>query len=327
MKSAGNRIRGRHPATPRALILVATLRLICFTVAVCVSLFALAFRSVRAHATEVLWGVGDRLMAYPGAPHEGLRHLDLNGARISFRTQTVDAALGDVLDYYESTCDVRDASLTDQLNRLLVQYPNRPANSGELRAISTVANRDDDSGYVACLDLGFEPRDLDALADSFMRFIATGNLGEVGELRHVFASRVSHGSPERTFLLTMWAESELNLYRMLPIEGFDAAGRDLAGVPRPPASQRVLSVSESEEPSGAVVYRVPRASMHALMSFYRRELQRRGWGIIESNASQSMKVDEVRLLSAEKGERQITVLSSASRGSESLLTILATEPT
>jgi hypothetical protein len=265
-------------------------------------------------------------MAYPSAPSEQVRHLELNGARISFRTQTLDAKLADVLDHYETLCDAGDAQLSEQLTRLLRQHPRAPKNLGNVHGIATLVNRDDDSGYVACLDLGTEPRGIDALVSGLARFAATGELGEVGEFRQAFARRATNASGERTFLMTMWAESELNFYKILPHGEIDAAGRDPVGVPRPPGSQRVLSAWESAQPSGVAVYRVPTWTNEALVAFYRRELDRTGWTIIETNPARSIAIDQVFLLCAEKDDRLITVLVSADAALSPLLTILSSEP-
>jgi hypothetical protein len=140
------------------------------------------------------------------------------------------------------------------------------------------------------------------------------------------ARRAISGPREKTFLLAMWADSEVNLYRMLPHMGSDAAGRDLVGMPRPPDSQRVLSVWEDRQPSGVFVYRVATSSAEQLEAFYRRELPRHGWRLIERFAAETIQVDGIHMLSAEKGDVLVTMLSHSHGASPALLTILASEP-
>jgi hypothetical protein len=164
-----------------------------------------------------------------------------------------------------------------------------------------------------------------ALADGFVRFAATGNLREAGVLRYVFARRVSSESGPKTFLLTMSAESELNLYRILPNDDSDAAGRDLHGVPRPLRSQRLLSAWEVDQPSGLVLYRVSATTSEQVESFYRTELSRLGWQIIERNPHESIEIDGIRMLSAAKHDRVITILSRPDEQERRLVTILASE--
>jgi len=275
------------------------LRLAVFLSVVCVLAAALLLRSARADATEVLWAVGSQITGFPGAPHEGVRQLQLNGLRVSFRTQTVEGPLADVLAHYEATCGT---------------------------AIATQSARNDSAGYIACLDMGDAPQDLGALTNRFLRFAKTGDLRDVGDPRYIMARRVASGSEDKTFLLTMWADSAFNLHRMLPRAGADAAGRDLVGVPRPPGSQRILSAWEERQPSGVLVYRVAGKSAQAIESFYRAELPKNGWTIIERHPSESIQVDGTHMLSAEKDNRLVTVLSQPSEASQSVLTILASEP-
>jgi len=275
------------------------LRLAFFLAAVTVVTAALVLRSASADVAEALWGGGSRVMEFPGAPVERARQLLVNGVQVSFRTQTIDAPLADVLAHYESNCGT---------------------------AIATQSARNDHAGYVACLDTGDASNDLGALARRIIRFSETGELRELGDPRYIFARRVGSPAKETTFLLTMWAESAFNLYEMLPRPGADAAGSDLVGVPRPPDSQRILSAWEARHPSGVVVYRVAAQSAQELEAFYRTELRGNGWTIIERDPSESIQVDGTHMLSAEKDNRVVTVLARSVEASHTVLTILVSEP-
>ena len=296
-------------ATRRGAALAPALRLGFYLTAACLVGFSLLLHSVRADVTEALWGVGAKAMEYPGTPREDVRHLRLNGARVSFRTQTIDAPLDQVLSHYEALCEGRDAGLADQL-----------------RAVATRAARNQHAGYVACLDMGDAPQDLGALAERFRRFSETGDLRELGDLRYVFARRAAGSSTKKTFLLTLWAGSAIDLSRMLPRAGADAAGRDLAGVPRPPGSQRILSVWEEGQPSGVFVYRVMAETADELEAFYRSELPRHGWTLIERHPSETIEVDGIHMLFVERDGRLATLLFHSEGASPTVLTILASEP-
>ena len=293
---------------------------------VCLIFSVLHLRTVYADVTEVLWGIGARAMEYPSARTEGIRQLQLNGIRVFFRTQTVNAPLANVLSHYEALCGARDAGLADQLSKVLDARGGFSSTKSLFRGIATHTARDDNAGYVACLDMGATRNDLVALANRFLRFSQTGDLAEVGAPRYAFARRVESRLGDRTFLLTMWADSSIDLYQVLPRVGVDAAGHDLFGMPRPPDSQRILSASEAQRPNGVFVYRVFSKSAEALASFYRRELTRNGWTIIESNAAESVAVDRIHMLTAEKNNRLVTVLSHTGDASQTVLTILASEP-
>lgn len=282
------------------------LRLGLFLTVAAVLASALLLRSVHADMAEVHWGAGAKAMDYPGAAPEAPRELQLNGARVSFRTQTIDAPLEEVLAHYESLCAGEDGGLAEQL--------------------SVQAVRSDDGGYVACVDLGDGPRDLRSLAARLVRFSESGDLAELGALRYARVRRVSGASGDETFLLTLWAESGLNLFQMLPAAGADGGGNDLVGVPRPPNSQRILSASEPGQPSGVVVYRVLDRSAAEVESFYRSELAKQGWTIIERHPSESISIDGVQMISAEQENRMVTVLSRLGEASETLVSILSSEP-
>ena len=89
---------------------------------------------------------------------------------------------------------------------------------------------------------------------------------------------------------------------------------------------REFNIFSRGKTSGVLVYRVVGTSAKALESFYRTELPRRGWTIIERDPSESIQIDSIRMLSAEKDNRLVTVLSDPGEPSQTILTILASEP-
>jgi hypothetical protein len=75
-----------------------------------------------------------------------------------------------------------------------------------------------------------------------------------------------------------------------------------------------------------LVYRVVTKSAQEIETFYRTELPRNGWSIIERNPAESIRIDGTHMLSAEKGNRLVSVLSRPGEASQTVLTILASEP-
>jgi len=315
-----------RPAKRETARWAAVLRLAAFLVAVGLFAFASLLRSVRADVAEVFWEVGSGIMDYPGAGNDGVRELMLNGVRVSFRTQMVDAPLTDVLRHYEHLCSSRDGGLSGQLSALSSAHLRSGATPLVLRAMTTQAAHNDRSGYVACLDMGDAPRAFESIGRRFLRFASSGDLSEVGSLRYVFARRADASSENETFVFTMWADSGFNVSRILPAEGTDAEGFDLAGLPRLPGSQRILSAWEPGQPSGVTVYRVAASSAREAESFYRSELPKNGWTIIERHASESVEIDGAHVLSAEREGRAITIVSHTGEDSHTVLTVLASEP-
>ena len=275
------------------------LRLAFFLAAFTAGIGVIVLRAAHADVNEALWSVGSRVMDFPGAPSQPARQLHLNGVRVSFRTQVVDASLEDVLAHYEANCG---------------------------SPIATQTARNEFAGYVACLDVGEAQNDLRALTRRLLRFSETGDLRDLGDPRYIFARRDSRAANDMTFFLTVWAEADFNLHQVVPRPGADAAGSDLVGVPRPSGAQRLLSAWEARGPSGVVVYRVSEQSSQGLESFYRTELSERGWTITERHSSQSTQIDGTRILFAEKHNRLVTVLARAGKASSVWLTLLASEP-
>jgi len=304
----------------------AVIRLAAFLVAVGLFAFASLLHSVRADVTEVFLDVGSGVMDYPGASNDGVRELVLNGVSVSFRTQMVDASLTDVLGHYQNLCTIRDGGLSEQLSALSGPHLRSGATPLVLPAMTTQAAHNDRSGYVACLDMGDAPRAFESLGHRFLRFTSSGDLSEVGSLRYVFASRAEASSGNKTFVFTMWVDSGFDVSRILPAEGTDAEGSDLVGVPRLPSSQRILFAWESGQPSGVTVYRVAASSAREVESFYRSELPKNGWTIIERHASESVEIDGAHVLSAEREGRAITIVSHTGEDSQTFLTVLASEP-
>jgi len=258
-------------------------------------------QQARAAVDEAMLGVGSSLMEYPDAKGEAVRGLHLNGARVYFRTQTVDAPSHAVLDHYEASCD-GDAAL--------------------LARLATISVRDAGRGYVACLDLGGEALSLDRLVSRFVRFSRTGDLHEIGQGRYAYAQPVEGSEGSRTFLLTLWTAVGLNLYDILPLEGRDAAGSDLTQVPRPPNSQRILSASEVGHSSAVTVYLARASSPPTLERYYRAAFQARDWEILERHVGERLQVDETSLVAARRGDETITVLAHPGTLGRTVVTIL-----
>ena len=258
-----------------------------------------ALRAVRADLEELLSKAGDIMMSYPGAHHEDTRRLRFNGVDVSFRTQVVDERFEDVFEHYRALCD--------------------------LRAIATSAHRDEDTGYVACLDAGDRPRGIDAVVDRLRKFSQTGNLGILGDLRYVFARAAGSLDEDKTFLLTAWSDSDVELTAVLPRFHEDAAGRDPIGVPRPARTQRVLSAFELGGPSGVFVYRYRPRTAGEVSAFYRRRLTKSGWAILERHPGESLRLDEVEMIAAEKERRLVTVVLQQDESADAILIILTSE--
>ena len=273
-----------------------------------------ASNTVRAELNEIMLGLGAELMAFPGQRDGRVRTVHLNGAPIFFRTATVDDSLEAVLDHYEALCERRDGGLGLEFGA--------PYAGTDSSLTAPLRSRRSDAGYVSCLDLGSEPIDAMSLADRVQSFAQTGALEHVGQLRYAYAKRVGEPAAPKTLVLTMWTERSINLYDMLPLDGEDAAGRDVADIPRPPSAQRLLSSWESGEPYGLVIY-ASAQTREELDRFYRAELPKNGWSTIRQVPTTWPRLTNARTVFVERGHRVAALLLQSNERGGSIATLLS----
>lgn len=278
-------------------------------------------QDVSASIDEAMLDLGSSLMMYPGSEPTRARRLHLNGARVHFRAHTVDAPLEAVLAHYESLCGHGDGQLSERLIGLGRSLEARKVRGDLLRSLSTLASRGRGRGYVACLDLGRGRLTLDELASRLARFSEHGDLSEVGDVRYVYAHGVE-GRAERTFVLSMWTSGAFNFHELLPSAGRDAAGRDLAEVPRPPSSQRILNAVEEGSPSAVVVYLVEASTPSAVEAFYRETLPSHGWREIAYDSATHRRADPVSLVAFQKAAEMVAVNAHSAKSDQTVVTIL-----
>jgi hypothetical protein len=280
--------------------LAALARLSAFAGCLLAVVSSLAFQVVRADMRERLLRSGEAMMAYPGAPHESVRQLRLNGIDISFRARTIDGLLGEVLGNYAALC--------------------------ESKAIASDARRNRDAGYVACLAVDDTQLDMSTAVERLVQFVRAGKLLTLGGFRYAFAQRIERHANGTVFLLTAWSESTFDLAQLLPIGDGDAAGHDPPGLPRPAGTQRLLSAVEIGRPSGVFIYRAEQHDIDDLRAFYRQRLATEGWTIVERNSGESIQIDDTWMIAAERHGTLATVLLRSGDSGTPVLTILTSEP-
>lgn len=268
----------------------------------------IVLRRVSAEVDAGLLDFGSRAMTFPGASPSETRLVRINGVGISMRSEVVHAGLTEVLAHYRGVC-AHDDEPRGYMSVLAALAT---------RSVTTTAD-----GYVACVDIG--AASLDTLAGKLHRFSETWDLADLGRARYVYAQRAHDRPTSETFVLTMWSSHSLSLRDLLPADGDDALGSDPAGIPRLPNTQRLLSAKEDLEPSGVFVYRALHTSPSDLISVYRQWLRKHAWRIIERNPGESVQIDDIHLLSAERASRQITFVAHANDSGGTLLTLLTSE--
>ena len=303
MKSADSRQNPWH------LQLAPRIRALLFAVALVTMTSTLVFYEARAQLDGAMMEIGSRAMMFPGAEVAGARTVRINGIALSLRSTVVDAPLDTVLGHYRSVCAAP-----------------REVSGGYSSIIASLATRSrttDRDGYVACVRP--EASDLETLVARLRTFSNTWDLGDIGSVRYAYATRASERPEARTFLITVWTDSSVDLHDLLPLGKTDAKGTDPNDVPRPSNSQRVLSAPEVSASSSVYVYLANGTSAPELLRVYREALPRRGWRLLERSPGESLQIDGTRIVSAYKGGRTLSVLTHAGDSATAVVTLLVSE--
>jgi hypothetical protein len=257
---------------------------------------------------EALLGMGEQVFAYPGAPAEKPRVVELNGVSLSLRTQEVDAPISAVVEHYRHRCATSSRSDSSLV--------------AALRALAVASALRDDAGYVACVDI--DAADFELLIRKLGRFAHSWDLSHLGGARYVYVRRSPEHPTSSTFVLTMWVDGPFDLHRLLPTATRDADGKDLAELPRPPNARRLLYVRERSEPSTVVVYRTRDAEPEQILKNYRSRLAEMGWSFVETATGEPMRIDGFPMLAVRKPRRFVSVITHRVDEGGSIVTLLET---
>jgi hypothetical protein len=201
------------------------------------------------------------------------RPLRLNGETIHVGSTTEDLPLATVLDRAEAGCASNAAGVAGEIASL-PEALRRHVPAGT-RASGVLREDRGDRGIVACL-----VRDDDHVSTGMKESVArlgamvsTGDLGQVGKLRYVFAERTMSG---RTHVVAAWTDGPFNLYALVPEGGHDTPGTDPADAPRPPGALRILSADIDGVPYGVRLYDTA-ATPAEVIAVYDAAMPGRGW--------------------------------------------------
>ncbi len=247
------------------------LRLGVYCAVVSLGLGLVAARSVYGDVKASALSIGHEL-GKMGDVGTG-RPLRLNGEIIHVGTTTEDLPVATVLDRAEAGCASTSAGIAGEIASLPESLRKRiPAGT---RASGVLREDHGDRGVVACLvrDDGMVSTGMKESVARLAAMMSTGDLGQVGKLRYVFAESTATG---RTHVVAAWTDGPFNLYAMLPEAGHDAPGSDPADAPRPPGAQRILSADIDGVPYGVRLYETAR-SPSDVIAVYDAEMPSRGW--------------------------------------------------
>lgn len=265
----------------------------------------------RATLGERFVGLGAAMMRYADAiGHDTPRLLQLNGQRLFMTVATTDDSVAEVLDAYEARCKDRDGRMAERLVR---ESSADPSNFDLALFDATIREGNDRKGVVACLDVGDEEMGPREWLARVHRFLETGNLAEVGQLRLVFAEK----GYERTRVVAFFTEGDFHALELFPESG-DAPGADPEGLPRPRGARRILSAWEEGEPYGLVVYADVEGEVDVAKRRYAAELRDAGFRVQDDLDPETRSP----ALLAFHGPREVVVVFCREDSKRSMATVL-----
>jgi hypothetical protein len=274
------------------------------------SLWWVALRA-QAAGSEWMMDAGASMLRYARARHvDGPRRVRVNGVALQLISGSTDDGLSAVLDAFDRRCRAVGRGFGP---------PGALARAAGLPEwVPVVREELGDRGYLGCLDPGARELSLDELAMRLRAFARTGDLAEVGDLRFVFALR----DGARTSYVGLYTEGALPLTRLFPAQG-DAPGVDPDGLPRPPASRRLLSASVEGAAPLLVSYRSPLPPAR-IEAQYRGRLIDGGFAVRSATPPAEAARGAVHALVVEQAQsrrRALVVVTGIGRG-ESAVTLL-----
>jgi len=207
--------------------------------------------------------------------------LEINGVQVGTATAHFDQDLDEAMPRLFAICAADDADLQRALGRGRGERTLSPS-------ADTHVEREDHRAMVRCGEHGS------------------------GHERYLYAERAEGGVSVRA----------LQSAGPLPLIGGeggtdDAPGSDLADVPRPRGSRRLLSTFTPDRRYGMVQLALPSGDLDDQRDAYRRALERDGFTIIAGDED-----GHLRTLVAERGERRVIAVLDADSGPETIVTLL-----
>ncbi len=272
----------------------------------------LTYSRVRGQVGEQMISMGESLMRYERAERQDApRELHLNGQSLMVTSGTSPDDLDVVLDEFEARCRSHNADLQAQIHAASTQdfFVMREERSGV--------------GAVGCLDFGQEIGAAELLGRA-ARFRQSNDLHDLGDLRYVYARTLDEG--RGTHFLTFWTTGSLDFDEITGHGGnTDVPGEEVAGIPRPPRSRRILDAYETGAEQRVVSYAGSSMTEWELEAFYRDALPRSGFHIVDPPADAPAVEMEAILLAAERDERITFLVLDTDRHGHGVASVLTGE--
>jgi hypothetical protein len=252
----------------------------------------------------------------------GAETVVLNGVRFHHSVSASPQALRTVLDRLEEHCRKNPGAAALVLDQLVDSGATGAARAAPPGALRNAVFREEAStrGMVLCFVGGPSPASAASWLSALRRFSTSRDLSAFGRLHYSFAESVGH---EQTRVVTLWADTGLNLATLFPKTG-DAPGTDSRLLPRPPDARRTLSASAQGLPFSVRMYE-SNQSLEAAQNFYDTWLSQRGYQAAhdaQSGASSYLRADGYQaFLSLLRGDGHTYVTLSEREQPDSMATV------
>jgi hypothetical protein len=264
---------------------------------------ALLARTAHTRANEALAALGAELMRLPGARYANEpSRLTLNGLTLFVQSGAAQSAAHEVVAQFRAAC-ARTASLADA-GTVLRGVAQTPSSWLENWLDGVLVQPRGAGTAVACIDSAGQSTEANALFARLQRFLAHGDLAELGRLRYAWVEPAARGSA----FLTIWSDGPLPLLEQFPARG-DAPGSDLPDLARVGGSRRLLSAALASSALALYVHEGEAPEMTTAR--YEQVLVRAGYVAASGEARVYMRAGQTLLLDLqhEGGATYVTLLA------------------
>ena len=210
-----------------------------YAVVVVTGFGACSLKTAAAHTRDSLDEMGAGLLANASALGDSTR-VTINGATMYGGARDVPLDLDAALDRIEGACRQPAATVNPNWLRDSLEGPlpqATPDDGSRLARIGIDRRHGEGTGSIVCVQPSRRPEGFGSWVDGVRTFAESGDLGALGKVRYVVARP---SGPHSTLVASVWTEGTFNVRDMVGFVG-DAPGSDIAGVPRPAGSRRILS--------------------------------------------------------------------------------------
>ena len=265
------------------------LRLCAYFTCISVIPVLLGARGLYAATREDAFSIGHELLGLADITRDA-ETVELNGERFHHAVVVSAQPLSQVLDRIGGYCQQHPGPATRMMNEAERSNPERFAKHAPPGALRKAIFREqkNGSGMLICFVDGPKNASLSGWLGALRRFSSTRDLSAFGRLRYSFAEE----SAGKTRVVTLWADTGLNLSTLFPASG-DAAGSDSPVLPRPPLARRTLSASAEGLPFSVRSYESSQ-SPDQMQRFYDAWMSQQGFQAqhnAESGASSYLRAD------------------------------------